>query len=217
MLAVTFLALCVSMAMANPQPILNRINQLTKHSIGPRQASCNISSIQNYPSDCREALTSNSPMICEPRCGQPIVNLYIRCGSPGTATAFVRNCGTNSMGTRCMDESVHDALAPKSNEIGMACRDTILAGDECTTECRNTITNVRQSLGCCLNLMDTTAITNIVNRVYNRQLWEQQCGVDLPPECPSTLSSSTLSESTALRVSKMVLAVGLLLLGVLVF
>ena len=211
-LAVIFLALCVSMAMGNPQPILKGINQLTKHSIGPRQASCNISSIQNYPSDCREALTSNSPMFCEPRCGQPIVNLYIRCGSAGTATAFVRNCGTNSMGTRCMDRSVQNALALRSNQIGMACRNTILSGDECTTECRNTITNVRQSLGCCLNLMDTTAITNIVNRVYNRQLWEQQCGVDLPPECPSTLSGSTV-----LRVSKMVLAVGLLLLGVLVF
>ena len=215
MLAIIFLALCVSMALGNPHPFMKGINQLTKHSIRPRQANCNINSIQNYPSDCREVLNginSNSAMICEPRCGQPIVNFYIRCGSAGTATAFVRRCGTNSMGTRCMDRSVDTALTTRSNEIGMACRGTILSGDECTTECRNTITNVRQSLGCCLNLMDTTAITNIVNRVYNRQLWEQQCGVDLPPECPSSLSASTV-----LRVSKMVFAVGLLLLGVLVF
>ena len=212
MLAIIFLALCVSMALGNPQPFLKGINQLTKHSIGSRQVSCNISSIQNYPSDCREVLSSNSPMICEPRCGQPLVNFYIRCGSPGTATALVRRCGTTSMGTRCMDRSVDTALATRSNEIGMACHGTILSGDQCTTECRNTLTNVRQSLGCCLNLMDTTAITNMVNRGYNRQLWEQQCGVDLPPECPSSLSASTV-----LRVSKMVLAVVLLLLGVLVF
>ena len=214
-------ALCLSMVLANPETFLKVANQLNKRSVGPRQlGNCDTNILQNFPTDCLTAFrnidTSGQtitlpPAICDRRCGQPAVDFYISCDTPTfdfVARTVVQLCGTNAMGRRCLDNSVQTALTTASSEIATACSSTI-SGSACTVNCRNTLNNARQSPGCCLNVLNTTGITNVVPAL-DRQLWEQRCNVDLPSPCPSSLSGSA-----ALTISKTILAFTLFLLGTL--
>ena len=215
-------ALCLSMVLANPETFLKVANQLTKRSAGPRQiGNCDANILQNYPADCLTAFrnidtggqTVTFPQaICDRRCGQPAVNFYISCDTPTfdfIARAVVQLCGTNAMGRRCLDNSVQTALTTTSSQIATACSSTI-SGSACTVNCRNTLNDARQSPGCCVNVLNTTGLTNVVVPAIDRQLWEQRCNVSLPSPCPSSLSGSA-----TLTISKTILAFTLFLLGTL--
>ena len=216
--------LCLSMALGIPETLLKVASQHTEHSVHPRQTNCDVSQLVNYPSDCFEAVNAFSvsgmvpAVLCEPRCGQPVINFYLTCGLDFVVPTFVQNCGTNAMGQRCGTEVVQMAINRTSMEISSDCIGTIVFGSNCTTECRNTLTNARQSLGCCIQLLNTTAITpNFINPAIDPQLWEGSCGVDLPTACPSSLSPTNTDGGAALMISKIVLVVPVLLLGALVF
>ena len=187
-------ALCLNIAFSNTETLLKAASQHTEHSVHPRQTNCDVSQLVNYPSDCFEAVNAFSvsgmvpAVLCEPRCGQPVINFYLTCGLDFVVPTFVQNCGTNAMGQRCGTEVVQMAINRTSMEISSDCIGTIVFGNNCTTECRNTLTNTRQSVGCCIQLLNTTAITpNFINPAIDPQLWEQRCGVDLPTACPSSL------------------------------
>ena len=223
-------------------------SRLTKRSVTPRQM-CDQSYLQNYPSDCQQALGSVNQasvlsagfvipaILCEPRCGQPAINFYISCGFDIAVPPFVAHCGTNAMGQRCGTNAVQMAVNATSATILANCTLPIL-GDNCTTECRDVLTSAQMSpLGCCLDLLNISAAIGISNPTYSRELWEQNCGVNLPSPCTSPLRPTittpmplrpTITTSTPLRptitdgsvalvVSKVTLAVALLLLGTLVF
>ena len=213
-------ALCLSMVLASPETFLKVASQLTKRSVGPRQTNnCDANIFRNYPADCLTAFQSIDTSgqtftfpaaICERRCGQPAVEFYISCGTPlfdFIARVVVQGCGTNAMGRRCYENSVRTALTTASTQIQTACASTI-SGSTCTANCRNALNDARQSPGCCINLLNTTGITNTVIPAVDRQLWEQRCNVDLPSLCPSSLSGSA-----ALMISKTILAFTLFLLG----
>ena len=68
--------LCLGMALGSPETLLKVASRLTKRSNYHRQTNCDVSSLQNYPSDCFQALrtidTSGQnieipAIICEPR------------------------------------------------------------------------------------------------------------------------------------------------------
>ena len=197
-------ALCLSTALGNTESLLKATSQHTEHSVHPRQTNCDVSQLVNYPSDCFEAVNAFSvsgmvpAVLCEPRCGQPVINFYLTCGLDFVVPTFVQNCGTNAMGQRCGTEMVQMAINRTSMEISSNCIGTIVFGSNCTTECQNTLTNTRQSLGCCIQLLNTTAITpNFINPVIDPQLWEGSCGVDLPAACPSSLTPTNTDGGTA--------------------
>ena len=216
-------ALCLSMVLASPETFSKVASQLTKRSVSPRQTNnCDANIFRNYPTDCLTAFqnidasgqTFTLPtVICERRCGQPAVDFYISCGTPTfdfVARAVVQGCGTNAMGRRCLDNSVRTALTTAATQIQTACASTV-SGSACTDSCRNALNDARQSPGCCINILNiTTSISNVVLPAVNRQLWEQQCNVDFPSLCPSSLSGSA-----ALTISKTILAFALFLLGML--
>ena len=205
--AVLIQALCLSNAFGNTESLLNAASQLAEHSINPRQTNCDVSQLANYPSDCLEAVstfgTSGTSgvvpaVLCEPRCGQPLINFYFTCGLDFVVPTFVQNCGTNANGQRCGTDVVQMAINRTSMDIGSNCAGTIVFGINCTSDCRNTLTNARQSLSCCIQLLNTTAITpNFINPAIDPQLWEERCGVDLPAACPSSLSPTSTDEDTA--------------------
>ena len=235
--AILSFVLCLSMALGNTESLLKAASQLTEHSVNPRQTNCDVSQLANYPFDCMQAVntfgTSDTSgmvpaVLCEPRCGQPLINFYLTCGFDFVVPTFVQRCGTNAMGQRCGTDMVRMAINTTAIEIGSNCAGTVFFGSNCTSDCRNVLTNATRSPGCCIQLLNTTAITpNFTNPVIDPQLWEESCGVDLPAACPSSLSPSptstdentvaTTDRSTALMISKTVLAVPVLLLGALVF
>ena len=220
--------LCLGMALDSPETLLKVASRLTKRSNSHRQTNCDVSTLQNYPSDCLQALrtidTSGQnieipAIICEPRCGQPVINFYLTCGLDFVVPTFVELCGTNAMGQRCGTDIVEMTVNRTAIEIGSTCAGTFLSGStgQCSTECRNTLTNATRSPGCCIQLLNTTAITpNFINPAIDPQLWEESCGVDLPAACPSSLSPTITNGSAALMISKTILAVTMLLLGTLV-
>ena len=242
-LAILIHALCLSMALGNTESLLKAASQLTEHSVNPRQTNCDVSQLANYPSDCSEAMSSFETsgtsgvvpaLLCEPRCGQPLINFYLTCGLDFVVPTFVQSCGTNTMGQRCGTDMVRMTINTTAIEIGSNCAATVFFGSNCTSDCRSTLINATRSLGCCIQLLNTTAITpNFTNPAIDPQLWEESCDVDLPAACPSSLSPTSTDEDTAaptggdtvattdgsttLMISKTVLAVPVLLLGALVF
>ena len=217
--------LCLGMALGSPETLLKVASQLTKRLNYHRQTNCDVSSLQNYPSDCLQALrtidTSGQnieipAIICEPRCGQPVINFYLMCGLDFVVPTFVELCGTNVVGQRCGTDMVEMTVNHTAIEIASNCAGTIVSGSNCTSECRNTLTNATRSPGCCIQLLNTTAITpNFINPAIDPQLWEQRCGVDLPAACPSSLSPTITNGGAVLIVCKTILAVALFLLGTL--
>ena len=147
-------ALCLSTAFGNTESLLKATSQHTEHSVHPRQTNCDVSQLQKYPSDCQEVVNTFGPsvtcgvipaVLCEPRCGQPLINFYFTCGLDFVVPTFVQNCGTNAMGQRCGTEVVQMAINRTSMEISSDCIGTIVFGSNCTTECRNTLTNAHQA------------------------------------------------------------------------
>jgi len=215
--AILTLAMCFCMVLGNKETLLKAASGIAKRSIAPRQ-NCDVTIFQNYPSDCLQAYqnldtSGQSIMIpailCEARCFTPAVNFYISCGLDFVVQSFVVLCGTNAMGQRCGSNLVQMALNTTGTSIGTNCAANIVGtSTNCTTQCRDALTSAQMSLGCCLNVLNLTATVGIANPVYNHQLWEQSCGVDLPLPC---------SGGVALVISKVALAVALLLLGTLMF
>jgi len=215
--AILTLAMCFCMVLGNKETLLKAASGIAKRSVAPRQ-NCDITILQNYPSDCLQAYqtldpTSQSIMIpailCEARCFQPAINFYISCNLDFVVQSFEVLCGTNAMGQRCGSDSVQMALNTTGTSIGTNCAANIVGTNtNCTTQCQDALTSARMSLGCCLNVLNITATVGIANPIYNHQFWEQSCGVDLPLPC---------SGGVALVISKVALAVTLLLLGTLVF
>ena len=143
--AIVSLVLCHTMAFGNTESLLKAASQLTEHSVNPRQTNCDLSHLQNYPSDCQEAVNTfatsgTSGMIpavlCEPRCGQPLVDFYITCGLDFVVPTFVQGCGTNAIGQRYGTDVVVMAINRTSMEISSNCPGTIVFGSNCTTDCQ---------------------------------------------------------------------------------
>ena len=82
-----------------------------------------------------------------------------------------------------------------------------------TKHWRQLLTSAKTSLGCCLHVLNTTAI--YTNPAFNHHLWEQSCGVNVPPKCISGIKDTITNGGVALVVSKAVFAVALLQLGAL--
>ena len=238
--AILTITLCFSTVLGNQDALLRAASQLSKRSVVPRE-KCELRYLLHYPSDCEQALKAFSPsndnqgfvdipaIFCEPRCGQPAVNFYISCGLDFVVPTFLAECGTNAMGQRCGTDMTLMELNTTTTDIVTDCVSTIIFGDNCTTECRNTLTSAKTSLGCCLHVLNTTAI--YTNPAFNHQLWEQSCGVNVPPKCISGIKDTitnyinptitnyikdTITNGgVALVVSKAVFAVALLQLGAL--
>lgn len=221
--AILTITLCFSTVLGNQDALLRAASQLSKRSVVPRE-KCELRYLLHYPSDCEQALKAFSPsndnqgfvdipaIFCEPRCGQPAVNFYISCGLDFVVPSFLALCGTNAMGQRCGTDMTLMELNTTTTDIVVDCVSTIIFGDNCTTECRNTLTSAKTSLGCCLHVLNTT---DIYNPAFNHQLWEQSCGVNVPPKCISGIKDTITNGGVALVVSKAVFAVALLQLGAL--
>ena len=216
-LAIITLALCLSMAMANREALMKFASQITKRSIDTRQ-TCDFSGLANLPSNCFQAITnlgtnptSFPSVLCESSCGGPLIAIYDGCNLQVVSDALRASCASNAAGQRCISTEAIQAVTTTSGQITSDCA-TAIAGVSCSDACRNTLNTARtsQSPGCCLiNVLNTAGTTN---PLVGTQLWQTQCGVNLPTACTSSLSGAT-----TLMVSKAIIAIALLLLVALFF
>ena len=177
---------------------------------------------QNYPQDCVSALsnldlssirngnvdavTAAYRIICQPRCGNPIITFYNRCGF-SQFTGIVRGlCSRNSAETSCYEE--FDSITSGETQVRSNCN---FQSSTCTAACQNALTNYGRS-GCCINVFNTTSLTGSTPAEFQNSLWSG-CGVNTPEFCD--LQTSSLSSADAPKIIKVFIMLTLIAMAML--
>ena len=212
-------------------PALEVVQFLTTSSINKRQTTipayttCITNGLQNflanYPQDCasefaavlsltsggsfnQDAITAAYRLICQPRCGDPIIEFYNRCNAPRDLIDSVRGtCARNSAGRLCYE--LLGNLITDLTRVSTNCNSQFTT--VCSSDCQNALTTLGNNSGCCINVLNVTTITSIspfTSLQYS--LWSG-CGVNTPGFC--NLETSSLSSA---KVPKFVKALFLLTL-----
>ena len=197
------------------EDVLEAVPFLTTGSINKRQilGTCSRSQAANiladYPQDCLSQfrnldvsnimnedaarLTARYRIICQPRCGNPILTFYNRCGLSRYGHAARGICTRNDAGRFCYEE--FDTLLPNDRRVVSECisRRSFV----CSTSCRNALVTLRRDNGCCINILNSTLFSGSGNTYsttsYN--LWSS-CGVGTPGFCSLQTSSLSSAKST---------------------
>ena len=139
------------------------------------------------------AITAAYRIICQPRCGNPIITFYNRCGF-SQFTGIVRGlCSQNSAGTSCYEQ--FGSIVSDENQVTSNCN---FQSSTCTAACQNALTNYGRS-GCCINVFNTTSLTGSTPARFQNSLWSG-CGVNTPEFC--NLETSSLSSADAPKIIK---------------
>ena len=192
---------------------------LTTSSISKRQTgtlgTCTFNDygefLSNYPRDCAAelnvlfanlqspnavstALNAAFRLLCEPRCGNPFIAFYRRCGV-SQYVDFARALCTRNDGNRLCYEQF-SSITSDQTQVILNCNFQLSTA--CSSECQTALRTYRSNSGCCINIFNTTTFgTN--NPTLQNNLWSS-CGVDTPGFC--NLETSTLSSAEALRSVK---------------
>jgi len=162
----------------------------------------------NYPQDCASrlgmldlsavlnqdvpTLIAGYRIICEPRCGNPIITFYNRCGLSRFSGVLRSFCSRNDAGGFCYED--FGTLIPNSNSVARSCIPRV---STCTTSCQSSLTAFRNSNGCCLNILNNTVFSSGANSfilpTLDNDLWSD-CGVDTPGFCDIQTSSLSAAE-----------------------
>lgn len=150
-------------------------------------------------------LTAAFNVVCQPRCGNPIVRFYRDCGNPPQAAETFRYlCSTNAAGSQCFER--FDPLLPNANQSLFSCSTSNIL---CSSSCSNALTTLRSNTGCCVNFLNDSAVFggSLILSTLQFELWDR-CSVATPTFCD--LDTSTISHATTVIMSK-IITVGLLL------
>ena len=110
---------------------------------------------------------------------QELVDLASQCNQSQAAILLQNNCQRNQMGDRCGIALAHSFT---TNEIETECVGT------CTTRCQNLLMNIRNELGCCINVILNDTSSPLYNpTAFSYSLWAS-CGVEpAPDDCTNDL------------------------------
>ena len=201
------------------QDTFQAVEFLTTSSIDKRQTipayiTCIRNGVQdflaNYPQDCAPAFTSllNSSnivsggsinqdaitaayrLICQPRCGDPLIANYNRCNAPRDAIdSFRYECARNSAGRLCYELTGN--LFTDFTRVSTNCN--LQSSTNCTTGCQNALTTFASNSGCCINTLNITSGNNVFPfTTLDYSVWSG-CGVNTPGFC--NLETSSLSSA----------------------
>jgi len=145
-----------------------------------------------------------SEIICRPRCGNPYITSYSRCGLPELANVLRALCTRNEAGELCFQRA--DNIILDDIRVQLSCINSRVSS--CTANCRGALEAIRGNSGCCLNVFNTTSlrstvdginmiygsIANITSSIVHYDLWSG-CNVTTPSFC--NLEESTLAASSA--------------------
>lgn len=174
-----------------------------RQSFGTCSQSQVASILSGYPSSCQSRLQSLDlsalergdldeleevyDFFCAPRCGQPLVNAFCRCGFETDAELVIQACSVNAHGQRCTQREEIEPLAEALTEAESLCLPYIPRA-RCSPACKAALEAARDLGGCCVNLFNITR-TDLVE-IDEYALWAS-CDVDTPGFCGgSTLSPS---------------------------
>ena len=182
-----------------------------------------VNSLRNYPADCVSRLsgidlnrialadldeladTDFAVAFCSERCGQPIVDLFYDCNSPGEGDVLVYTCRINENGDTCgrILQATIDARTPAET----AC---LPRSTSCSTTCQTSLQTFRDTAGCCGNLTEVGSQLGFDVAIDDFLLWES-CGVPVTGLC----TEGPLNSGKPLMVAK-VAFIGLAILALVV-
>ena len=185
-------------------------SSIDKHQTIPAYATCITNGLQdflaNYPQDCAsEIATATSSiirsgsldqavytaayrLICQPRCGNPIIAYYRQCNTPQDIIDSMRAlCTRNDANVLCYEQV--STIISDLTQVASNC----ISPSTCTAGCQNALTTSERNSGCCINIYNITVATGISPfTALQNNLWSG-CGVDTPGFC--NLERSTLSSA----------------------
>ena len=201
------------------QGALEAVQFLTTSSISKRQTgtlgTCTFNDygefLANYPRDCAAeinvllanlqsqnavstALNAAFRLLCEPRCGNPFIAFYRRCGVSQYINFARALCARNDANRLCYEQ--FSSITSDQTQVTLSCTDFQLS-TACSSECQIALRTYRSNSGCCINIFNATIFGT--NRALENNLWSG-CSVDTPGFC--NLETSTLSSAEALRSVK---------------
>ena len=207
---------------------------VTTGSIHKRQniriGQCDSNQVQtifaDYAQNCLSALTnldltgisSRNPttltevyrIICQPRCGNPILTFYSQCGLSQFADILRGFCSRNADGTLCYEDFVR--VIPDAGRVASSCN--FFSSAVCSMACRDALNNYVTNSGCCINVLNNTvfsAWSSTLNTLSNN-LWSR-CGVNTPGFC--NFQTSTLSSAEGPYFAKVLLLLTLVVMAML--
>ena len=129
---------------------------------------------------CENAYLAQS---CTNGLSQELVNLALQCGDHEEAQFRVDSCQQNPMGVYC--GAVY--AGTQITEVTTIC--LISETSNCSTQCQNLLTNIREQLGCCINVIQNSTFSP---PAFNSSLWSS-CGIEpIPNDCiSSSITTST--------------------------
>ena len=188
---------------------------LTTSTVHKRQniaiGTCDVNQVQdifaNYPQDCVSALgnldlsgiLNGNPtalieafrIICQPRCGNPILTFYSQCGLSQFVGPLRGFCSRNADGTFCYEDFVR--VLSDASQVESSCN--LISSTNCSMACQNSLNTFVTNSGCCINVLNNTATSASSSQTLaalSNSLWSR-CGVNTPGFCnadTSTLSSA---------------------------
>ena len=200
------------------QGALEAVQFLSTSSVTKRQTqifgTCSRSQVanifENYPLDCAAqlsnldvsdivgenagTLTAAYRVICQPRCGNPIITFYSRCGYSQYIGITRGVCTRNDAGMFCYEE--FNTLLSNEQRVVTQCGIPRSSFQVCTTGCRNALITWRCVNGCCINVLNST-VFSASGRTYatlSNNLWSS-CRVGTPGFCNLQMSSLNFAQA----------------------
>ena len=208
---------------------LGAVPFLTTNSINKRQIGSTACDLQNFlasgiPEDCASVfsmglssfenvgmnsatITTGYRLICQPRCGDPLIGYYKRCGLSQFIDIVRGLCTRDNANRLCYEE--FGRIIFERSQVQSNC--SLVQSATCTTACRNALNTFGNS-GCCINILNTTLFGSTTPTTFRNNLWSD-CSVDTPGFC--NLERSSLSSAAAPKVFKAFLLLTLVVMAIL--
>jgi len=141
---------------------------------------------------------------CIPRCNRALVRFYFECGFEALGEVFIQLCSTNANNQRCYN--LIGSLNTDGARVQSSCP---TSGSSCPSSCQSSIQTFRNNAGCCVNVFNTSALTELFAADDNR-LWVS-CSVETPGFCTQSSVTRPTSGTTSTQYTLSKLLAGLLL------
>ena len=199
------------------QGALEAVQFLSTSSVAKRQTgifgTCSRSQVANiyanYPRDCAaqlsnldlsgifslnaDAVTAGYRFICQPKCGNPMITFYSRCGFSQYIGIVRAMCTRNDAGVFCYEK--FNSLLTNAQRVATQCGIPQSSFQVCATDCQSSLITWRSESGCCINILNNThfnapgAIATLSNNLWS------SCGVSTPGFCNVHTSSLNVAQA----------------------
>ena len=172
---------------------------------------------RGYPTDCANRLAgidfnriglgdfnelaNFAGQFCNVRCGQPLVDLFYGCNSPGEGDVLVYTCRINENGDTCgrILQATTDAATPA--EAACLPRST-----PCSNACQTSLQTIRDTVGCCGNLTEFGSQLGIDVEIDDFTLWDS-CNIAVTGVCTEGRLNPPTSGTPVTKVTFIGLAI----------